>query len=137
VGDLSGRADLDDLLARFYGQALTDAVLRPVFVDVMRLDLDEHLPVIGAFWEQVLFQSGAYSGSTMAAHRRVHDRIPLTGRHFARWLELWQRTVDELFAGPVADRAKAHAARMAAVFLRNLSAGAPPRSLLLVPAAPT
>jgi hemoglobin len=134
--DIAGRADLDELLTAFYSQALADPVLRPVFVDEMRLDLREHLPVIAAFWEQVLFRTGEYSGQTMDVHRRVHQRIPLTSTHFDRWLELFQASVDRLFTGPVTDQAKAHAARMAAVFLRNLAAPPNPRSLPLVPARP-
>lgn len=130
--DIAGRADLDALLTAFYGRAMTDPVLRPVFVDEMRLDLDEHLPVIAGFWEFVLFRTGAYSGRTMDVHRRIHQRIPLTAAHFDRWLELWTAAVDETFSGPAAEQAKAHAARMATVFLRNLTA--PPRSLPLVPA---
>ena len=125
--DIAERDDLDRLLVRFYSAVLVDPVLRPVFVDEMRLDLDEHLPVIGAFWEHVVFRTGEYSGQTMEVHRRVHQRIPLTGTHFARWLELWQASVDALFAGAVAEQVKAHAARMASVFLRNLAA--PPAPL--------
>lgn len=131
--DIADRGDLDGLLTAFYGQALADPVLRPVFVDEMRLDLDEHLPVIAAFWEHVLFRTGTYSGRTMDVHRRVHQRIPLTAAHFDRWLTLWHATVDRLHAGPVADEAKAHAARMAAVFQRNLAAPSAPRSLPLAP----
>lgn len=127
--DIAGRADVDALLSAFYLQTLTDPVLRPVFVDEMRLDLDEHLPVIAAFWDRVLFQAGTYSGRTMDVHRRVHRRIPLTAAHFDRWLVLWRATVDGLFAGPVAEQAKAHAARMAAVFVRNLAV--PPAARLL------
>lgn len=134
--DIADRADLDALLTVFYGQALADPVLRPVFVDEMQLDLDQHLPVIAAFWEHVLFRTGAYSGRTMDVHRRIHQRIPLNAAHFDRWLALWQASVDHLFAGPVAEQAKAHAARMAAVFLRNLAAPPVPRSLPLVPARP-
>jgi len=135
AGDIVDRADLDALLARFYGWALVDPVLRPVFVDVMQVDLAKHLPVIGAFWEQVLFRTGAYSGRTMEVHRRVHERVPLTEAHFGRWLELWQAEVDASFVGPVAEQAKAHAGRMAAVFRRNLAAAPAPQQLPLVPAA--
>lgn len=134
--DIADRADLDALLVAFYGRALADPVLRPVFVDVMRLDLDEHLPVIASFWEHVLFRTGAYSGRTMDVHRRIHQRIPLTEVHFGRWLQLWRITVDEMFARPVAEQAKAHATRMASVFLRNLSTAPEPRSLPLAPAGP-
>ncbi len=134
--DIAGRADLDALLIAFYGQALADPVLRPVFVDEMRLDLDDHLPVIAAFWEHVLFRTGTYSGRTMDVHRRIHQRIPLTAAHFARWLGLWNASVDRLFAGPAADQAKAHAARMATAFQRSLAAPTGPRSLPLAPPRP-
>jgi hemoglobin len=69
----------------------------------------------------------------MDVHRRVAQRVPLDGTHFDRWLRLWQTTVDGRHTGPVAEQAKAHAARMAAVFLRNLTTPPAPRSLPLVP----
>lgn len=137
VRDLACRADLDALLAAFYGRAVVDPRLRPVFVDEMQLDLAVHLPVIAAFWEQVLFRTGSYGGRTMEVHRRIHERIPLTEAHFDRWLELWQSSVDAMFAGPVAEQAKTHATRMASVFQRNLSAEPTPRSLPLVRAVVT
>ena len=37
----------------------------------------------------------------------------MTGAHFDRWLELFDETVDELFDGAAADRAKARATKMA------------------------
>jgi hemoglobin len=70
----------------------------------------------------------------MDVHRRVHQRIPLTQAHFDRWLALWRDSVDRRYAGPSAEQAKAHTARMASVFLRNLTAPTVPGSLPLVPA---
>jgi hemoglobin len=40
--------------------------------------------------------------------------------HFTQWLNLWSRTVDELFAGERAELAKAHAQRVAQAFLARL-----------------
>lgn len=128
--DLAGRAELETLLRDFYEHALADPLLRPVFVDVAHMDLEQHLPVITDFWVKVLFDEGTYSGRTMAVHRGIHARAPLTGEHFARWLALWRDAVDRWFAGPVAEQAKAHAERIAAVFLRQLTE--PRRSLPVV-----
>lgn len=133
MADIQDPADVDRLLRDFYERAFEDPLLRHVFVDVVHMDLEEHLPVISAFWMKVLFDTGTYSGRTMEVHRRIHRRIPLTGRHFRRWLELWRESLDAEFSGPVADAAAAHAERMAAVFLRNLAASEPPRSLSVVP----
>ena len=47
------------------------------------------------------------------AREPVRRHAPFTDAHFARWLELFTETVDEQFEGPVADLAKAPAAKMA------------------------
>jgi hemoglobin len=131
--DISSRDDLERLLRGFYERALADPFLRHVFVDVVGMDLEAHLPRVTDFWQRVLFRTGAYDGRPMEVHQRVHGRVPLTGEHFARWLELWRETVSAQFAGPMADQAVAHANRMASGFLRNLTETAHvPRTLTLV-----
>lgn len=132
--DLSTRDDLELLLRDFYRRAFADDLLGHVFVDVVHMDLEEHLPRIVGFWQKVLFNTGGYDGRTMQVHRDVHERIPLTAEHFARWLGLWRASLDAGFRGPVTEQADAHARRMAAVFLRNLTGAqpTPPRSLPLV-----
>ena len=129
--DLASRADLEQLLRDFYGRAFQDDLLRHVFVDVVHMDLEEHLPTITDFWEKVLFNTGTYNGQAMQVHRRVHARAPLTPGHFARWLQLWRESLDARYAGPVTEQADAHARRMARAFLRQLVET--PRSLPLVP----
>lgn len=131
--DLAGRTDLKTLLRHFYGRALDDPLLRPVFVDVAQMDLEEHLPRIVAFWDKVLFNAGGYDGRVMQVHQHLHEQLPLTGAHFERWLVLWRESLDALFAGPVVEQADAHARRMATTFLRNLQAPQPRRSLSVVP----
>ena len=121
VHDIATREDLESLLRAFYGRALVDPLLRHVFVDVVHMDLEAHLPVIADFWQKVLFDTGTYSGRTMEVHRRIHRRVPLTEGHFDRWLELWGETVRDGFRGPVADQAVVHATRIAAVFQRQLA----------------
>lgn len=121
VRDLSSRDDLEVVLRDFYGTATVDPLLGPVFTDVAHMDLEQHLPVITDFWTKVLFDVGTYNGRAMEVHRRLHARSPLTAAHFEVWLRLWVEAVDRSFTGPVADQAKAHAHRMAGVFLRELT----------------
>lgn len=133
--DLADRSDVEHLLRDFYGRAFDDALLRHVFVDVVHMDLEDHLPVIVDFWVKVLFNTGTYNGSAMRVHRRVHERVPLTAEHFDRWLRLWRDSLDASFSGPVTEAADDHARRMARTFLRNLTE--PPRSLPVVPGGVT
>lgn len=132
MSDLTGRADLEVLLRDFYRRAFADDLLRHVFVDVVHMDLGEHLPRIVAFWQKVLFDVGGYDGRVMAVHRDVHQQVALTEAHFTRWLELWRESLDAHFAGPVTEQADIHARRMASVFLRNVTGPQPRRSLPLV-----
>lgn len=113
--DLAGREGIELLVNAFYDKVRRDELLGFIFNDVARTDWAAHLPKMYAFWETVIFGTGEFSGSPFAAHARL---VPLTqmGRpQFARWLELFQATVDELFAGPKAEHIKSCAADMANV----------------------
>src|SRR5581483_1706170 len=49
----------------------------------------------------------------LGAHRDVHESEPFTRELFDRWYLLFAASVDESWHGPIAERAKVHAARMA------------------------
>lgn len=121
VADLGDRADVEALLRRFYGRVMLDDTLGEPFAELRSAGLDSHIPVMADFWETALFRAGLYRGSALHAHRRVHQRTPLSGRHFVRWLTVWNDTVDEMFSGPVADRAKVQGTRIAWAMHRRLT----------------
>ncbi len=107
--DIASREDIDALMVRFYGRAMSDPVIGPLFTDVARLDLEHHLPVIGDFWESTLFGSGVYSRhrrNPLLVHAELDRKSRLEPHHFQRWLELFTTAVDESFAGLRADYAK-------------------------------
>ena len=119
--DIAGRGDLAALLRDFYGRAFRDELLGPSFVDIARMDLDAHLPVISDFWETVLFRAGTYRRNALAPHQRLHSRADLTPAHFTRWLALWCATVDDRHAGPKAELAKLQGARIAGAMCRRIT----------------
>jgi hemoglobin len=122
--DIARREDCEALVRAFYGRALEDPVIGWIFTDVARLDLEAHVPRIASFWETVLLGARSYSGGAFRPHAELNARVRLRGGHFERWLWLWQATVDELFAGPRAELAKAHAQRVARAFRERLHAAA-------------
>lgn len=129
--DIADRDDLAGLLRDFYGRVFDDDLLGPIFVDVARLDLDAHLPVMCDFWETVLFRTGEYRRNALQPHLRLNARTPLSPRHFQRWLAVWRATVDDRHAGPYAELAKLQADRIAAAMTRRItSASRPPGSLV-------
>jgi hemoglobin len=111
LADIRTREDIARLVDAFYGQAMTDDVIGYIFTDVARLDLQAHLPTMYDFWETMLLGARTYQGGAMPKHLELHRRSPLRAEHFERWLQIWERTVEERFAGPVADEAiqRAHA----------------------------
>jgi hemoglobin len=120
--DIANRSDCERVVRAFYARALADPIIGFIFVDVAQLDLEAHVPRITSFWETVLLGRQTYSGGAFAPHAALHARVRLRRGHFERWVWLWATTVDEHFAGPVAERAKAHAVRVARAFHSRLEA---------------
>ncbi len=122
--DIADRADIEALLRRFYGTVLVDDVLGEPFTEVREVTgLDAHIPVMADFWETMLFKARRYRGQVQDVHGRVHGVTALSTRHFLRWLTTWYATVDALFAGRQADRAKQQAARICWSMHRALTGG--------------
>jgi hemoglobin len=121
IHDIRDRDDIVRLVTAFYGTLFDDPLLGPVFKDVAKVDLGEHIPRFADFWENVLFQTGAYRGGLMAAHIRVHFLEPLGVPHLQRWLATWEWTVDQHFAGPRANHAKLQASRVGVNIVQRLA----------------
>lgn len=115
--DIETREDIANLMRTFYGSMFKDEVMGPIFIDVAKMDLEAHIPVMCDFWELQLFQKPGYRGGMMMHHFRLNMQIPLEHHHFMRWMDYWETTLDELFDGPRATWAKTVAARVA----RNMS----------------
>ena len=125
--DIETRSDIDDLMNRFYGRAIGDETIGYIFTDVAHLDLEHHLPVIGDFWETLLFGTGNYQRhgrNPLQVHAQLNQKSPLTAKHFRRWLELFREAVDESFAGERAEFAKVRAEAIANRML-NFVSGVP------------
>ncbi len=120
TGDLSTRGAVHDLVVAFYREVVFDDLLEPMFGEVAEVDWAEHIPLLVDFWCRVLHGDRTYRGAVLAAHRRVHDIEAFRTEHLDRWYSLWVSTIDESWAGPLADRAKAHAARIGAGLARQL-----------------
>jgi len=82
---------LERLVRGFYGRVRVHAVLGPIFNARIR-DWEHHMQRLTAFWSAVALASGAYSGSPM----QKHLDLPIDGRHFDLWLDLFQETAEEV-----------------------------------------
>lgn len=111
--DVLDRADIEEIVARFYNLALTDPIIGFIFTDVAKIQLEQHLPIIVNFWADSLFKEKQYEGNPLQKHLDIHQKMPLRAGHFTRWLYLFNKTVDECHAGVNANQMK-HRAEMVA-----------------------
>ncbi len=95
LGDIQNEADITRLVHLFYDKVNRDELLAPVFNDFAKVDWDEHLLKMIAFWKSLLLYTGSYSGSPFPKHQI----LPIGIEHFDRWLALFEETLNENFKG--------------------------------------
>ncbi len=104
--DIQDRIDIEILVNNFYDSAKDNELLGRIFDDVMKVDWDKHLPKMYDFWENIVFQTGNYKGRPFLPHLEVNAKEALTSNHFNQWLQLFHKTIDDLFVGPIANELK-------------------------------
>lgn len=110
--DISTLDDIRVMVDRFYASVRNDELLGPVFDGVIQDRWPKHLETMYRFWQTVLLDEHTYYGSPFPPHAK----LPVTSQHFEHWLALFNETVDSLFAGTKAERAKWQGQRMAEMF---------------------
>ena len=97
--DVLERADIEDIVKRFYEVMLKDPIVGFIFTDVAKVHLEEHLPIIVDFWSDVVFKQKLYQGNSLQKHLDIHQKMPLKPGHFTRWLYLFDKAVNERHQG--------------------------------------
>ena len=107
--DIENREHIAIVIRAFYERAMRDPLIGTFFTEVAAINLEEHLPVMYDFWENLLFQTGGYHGGMMYKHIMLNQKKRLEKEHFSRWLMLFEQEVDRHFVGPVAEDMKKRA----------------------------
>jgi hemoglobin len=112
---IENRADIQLLVHQFYAKIRHDDLLGPIFNQQI---LDQHWPMhldtLVDFWETNLFGIVKYKGSPTHKHQEVDKAMNycIEQKHFGQWLLLWHETIDSLFDGAIAEKAKNSARKM-------------------------
>ena len=110
--DIESKGDIKLLVNSFYGKVLKDQTIGHFFNEVAQLDFDKHMPVMYSFWETTLLGNITYKGNPMIKHIELGRKAAMRKEHFDRWLELWQETIYEYFAGEKAELAISRATQI-------------------------
>lgn len=115
--DIESRQDVFNLVDTFYVKIRAHERLGPIFNKSIK-EWPEHLEKLTDFWESQLLFTKRFRGNPQEAHIKVDKQEggTITNEHFGLWLNLWFETVDELYQGELAERAK-HNARKMSTFL--------------------
>lgn len=114
--DILNIDDVKLLVDDFYDKVRNSELLSPIFNDVIGNRWILHLEKMYGFWQTLLLETPAYSGSPFLKHAN----LPIEKEHFDMWISLFNDTVDTHFTGTKADEAKWRAARMSEMFQYKL-----------------
>lgn len=112
IKDISTLEDVKQLVDIFYDRIQEDELLAPIFDAAIQDRWPQHMNIMYTFWQTVLLGEHTYFGSPFVPHAK----LPIDRIHFETWLGLFDKTVDELFKGPIATEAKWRADKMAIMF---------------------
>ncbi len=112
---IENRTDIESLVNAFYVKIRHDELLGPIFNGQIPSEKwPKHLEHLADFWETNLFGIRKFKGNPALKHSEVDESQNHTigQNHFGQWLNLWFQTIDELFIGEYADKAKNAARKM-------------------------
>jgi hemoglobin len=113
--DVENQEDLYLLLDAFYEKLLSDEKISYIFTDVVKIKIEEHLPILVTFWSQSIFNTGGYSNSLTQIHLDIDKKEHLTPALFDIWLNHFYNTIDENFIGTNSEKIKTQALNIATV----------------------
>ncbi|MCU4156337.1 group III truncated hemoglobin [Carboxylicivirga sp. A043] len=114
---LQTRNDIELLVRQFYSKIQIDDLLGPFFNKMIpnEIEWEKHYQLLTDFWELNLMEVKGFDGNPAKAHHGVDKAFKqsITTKHFDRWVELWTETIDQLYEGEMAEKAKMRAQNMA------------------------
>lgn len=84
-------AMIEKLVHAFYTKIQVDPILGPIFNEHIT-DWEPHLKRMCDFWSSTTLKSGKYNGNPMIKH----NPLPIDGRFFDYWLNMFAETAEEI-----------------------------------------
>lgn len=113
--DIQTQTDLYILVDEFYKKLLADDAINYIFTDVVKIKIEEHLPILVTFWSQVILGTGGYANNLTQIHLDVNAKNFLSPALFNIWINHFNTTVNENFGGENAEKIKTQALNLATV----------------------
>lgn len=115
MNDIQNQEDLHIIVADFYKKLLEDDKISYIFTDVVKIKLEEHLPILVTFWSQSLLGTGGYFNNLTQIHLDVNAKSYLSKELFTIWLFHFEVAIDENFQGLNCERMKNQAHNLSTI----------------------
>ncbi|MCE1198121.1 MAG: group III truncated hemoglobin [Marinilabiliales bacterium] len=115
--DIETLKDIHRLVDAFYARVRQDGTIGSFFNDRLEGKWEAHHKKLYRFWHTVLLRRPDYFGNPVP----LHFNMQLEKSHFDHWLIVWKETVDEMFEGMIAERAKFRGETMAKAFYAKIA----------------
>ena len=111
--DIGSREDIHSLVYTFYEKIKIEPTLGSIFIRAIQ-DWPAHIDHLTDFWQSQLLFNKRFRGNPAEAHVKVDkaENHTISPEHFGLWMNLWFATIDDLFEGEIAERAKRNARKM-------------------------
>ena len=113
--DIQTREDLLFLMNSFYNKLLQDIRIKYIFINIAKIDLTTHIPIITDFWEQNILGTGSYKNNVLRVHKDLDSQYHLSPEHFEVWLMHFENTINSNYLGENAEKMKTRALSIANV----------------------
>ena len=115
MNDIQNQSDLYLLVDEFYKKLLSDSSISYIFTDVVKIKIEEHLPILVTFWSQAILGTGGYTNNLTQIHLDINAKEYLSPELFKIWLNHFNTAVDEYFRGEKAEQIKTQALNNATI----------------------
>lgn len=106
MNDIQTQEDIYKIVDEFYKKLLADVKISYIFTDVVKIKLEEHLPILVTFWSQSLLGTGGYFNNLTQIHLDVDLKSHLSKELFEIWLTHFEAAINENFEGFNCERMK-------------------------------
>lgn len=113
--DIQNQENLYFLVDEFYKKLLDDDRINYIFTDIVKIKIQDHLPILVTFWSQAILGTGGYTKNLTDIHLNINRLEHLTPELFKIWLSHFFNTVDENFMGQNSEKIKTQALSIATI----------------------
>ena len=116
------KQNIEKMVNLFYIKILKDDIVGPFFIAKLGDDLKSeywkpHLELLTNFWASMTLGDGSYTGNPFMPHTQLGE---LTREVFEQWLELFFKTINEVYEPQTGHEFKDRSMGIAGNFMRNL-----------------